>query len=437
MPDTVACALCGGATPRDDAAEARWLAPEVVARIRADHPGWARQDGACPACVQEALLAVLLENGEAAFHEGVQRAWPLDAETAFGALPVPLRLRADARFLGRGITIAIVDAGFFPHPDLVRPTNRIRAWVDAGGPGVTEARFAAQDVPAWPGWDAAAPAQWHGLMTSVVAAGNGERSHGFYRGLAPAAELVLVQVRDVEGCITNESLARGLRWLSQNAETLRLRVVSISLGGDTVAPGAGDPVGEEVARLAAAGILVVAAAGNDGERHLVPPATSPAALTVGGIDDRNTLDRAETVLWHGNYGVGTDGGEKPEVVAPSLWVAAPVLPGTPLATEARELFERRAADPPGVEARVRELKLVTPHYQHVEGTSFAAPLAASLAACLLEADPSLGPAALRERLVGSARRVPGAPQERQGGGALDAGAAVARTLAARAGALAS
>src|SRR5205823_11286791 len=106
--------------------------PAVAGRIAAARPGWMRADGACPACLQEFLLAKLLASGEAAFHDGVQRSWPLDAEAAFGALPTPLRLHADPRYTGRGVTVALVDAGFHPHPDLLRPRDRVRGWVDAG-----------------------------------------------------------------------------------------------------------------------------------------------------------------------------------------------------------------------------------------------------------------------------------------------------------------
>jgi len=44
------------------------------------------------------------------------------------------------------------------------------------------------------------------------------------------------------------------------------------------------------------------------------------------------------------------------------------------------------------------LKLITPHYQHVEGTSFAAPIVASTIACLLEANPALTPLIVRDVL---------------------------------------
>ena len=43
-------------------------------------------------------------------------------------LPTPLRMGADQRFTGRGVTIAFLDSGFYAHPDLTTPRNRIRAY---------------------------------------------------------------------------------------------------------------------------------------------------------------------------------------------------------------------------------------------------------------------------------------------------------------------
>ena len=94
----------------------------------------------------------------------------------------------------------------------------------------------------------------------------------------------------------------------------------------------------------------------------MPPATAPAALTIGGLDDRNSFDHADVELWHSNYGQTAGGAFKPELVAPSIWVVAPILPGTTTAAEARQLFDRRARGDPGVEDRIAALKLVTPHY---------------------------------------------------------------------------
>jgi serine protease AprX len=413
------CSVCGVLSSKDVLGEAHW------------YPFWDRKDGACPACVQQNLLQTLLTKGDSALHEAIQTAWPLDAEAAFGVLPTRLRLHADPRFPGRGVTVALVDSGFYPHPDLVQPRNRIRAWADATSDPVQVFRFSAEETPSWPDWNGARDWQWHGTMTSVVAAGNGFLSHGLYSGLAHAADLVLIQVRDSSGDISSASIERALRWLLEHAAELGVRVVSLSVSGDPVSPLAGNPVDQAVVALVEAGISVVAATGNDGERRLLPPATAPLALTVGGIDDHNLFTHDEIALWHSNYGAASNETPKPELVAPSIWVAAPVLPGTVAAREAMRLFAGGARKDEGNRQRIAELKLITPHYQHVEGTSFAAPTVASAVACLLEANPSLTPLMIRDVLLDTAHPVAGVGRERQGAGAVEPGRAVARALAER------
>lgn len=414
--DSIPCPLCQKPTERHLLATAR------------DYAFWRHEGGACPACVQQTLLQLLLTEGDATFHEQIQTIWPLDAEAAFGALPTPLRLHADPRFTGQGVTIALIDSGFYPHPDLIQPRNQIRAWVDAGQAAIKVYHFLPLDTPRWPAWDEAHDWQWHGMMTSVTAAGNGFLSQGLYRGLASEADVVLLQVRDEEGAITNATITRALHWLYEHGPALGVRVVNLSVAGDPVWPLAGNAVDEAVRALVALGMTVVAAAGNSGERRLVPPATAPHALTIGGIDDHNTFDHDDNTLWHSNYGESSAGAFKPELVAPSIWVAAPVLPETAVAQEAASLFSRRRQGDYSQDERIAELKLITPHYQHVDGTSFAAPLVASAVACLLQANPTLTPQLVRDILMTTAYRLSAVPIERQGAGVLTAGRAVAVAL---------
>ena len=374
------------------------------------YPNWVQQN--------------LLDEEHVVHHESVQTTWPLDAEATYGVLPTPRRLHADPRFLGRGQTIAMIDAGYYPHPDLTQPVNRIRAWVDASTEHVQTIGFPADTFPQWPGWRDARPGQWHGLMTSVAAAGNGFMSHGLYRGMAPEAGVVLIRTQDRRGRITDNSIIRALNWVLSEGKHFGVTVVNLSVAGDTQGY-AGHPIDEAIGRLAKANVVVVAAAGNNGVRRLIPPATAPGALTIGGIDDKNTFDRDDDTLWHSNYGHASNGVSKPELVAPSIWVAAPILPDTPTAREARYLFENRT---PINERRIAELKLISPYYQHVDGTSFAAPIVASTVACMLEANHTLTPLLVRDVLRVTSFKVPGVSRERQGAGALDAGKAVARAL---------
>lgn len=432
-----ACPLCGTPTTAEQLAEASWLPPAGVAALAIRYPGWQLARGACPGCVRQVLAQTLVEQASVSHEERAEAAGLLQGETAFGVLPAPLRLHANPRYTGRGVTIAMVDSDFYPHPDLVQPRNRIRAWVDASTDPVKAIFFERDETPRWPGWDSADAAQWHGMMTSTMAAGNGRLSHGIYRALASEAELVLVKVRGKDGPIGNDNIVRALRWLVENGPERRggpgVRIASLSVAGERVDFFSPNPVDEAIEALVREGITVVAAAGNEGVRKLVPPATAREAITVGGIDDKNNFGEDEVDLWHSNYGGAALGVQKPELVAPSIWLVAPVLPGSEVEREARELFARRAEGEAEVERRIVEQKLVTPHYQHVDGTSFAAPLVASTVACMLEANPALKPHQIRDMLISSAEPLEGVERERQGAGVLTPRRAIGLALRAAGG----
>jgi serine protease AprX len=420
--------MCDQTPPGTDLRVGRCIDPATFQQLLRDYPGWRKEQGGCPACVQQALLHTRLRMGASAMHRCIQQVWPLDAEAAFGALPTPLRMNADPRFTGKGVTIAQIDAGFYPHPDLIQPRNRIRSWAEMTRRPLEWLRFSETERPHWPGSDGHAHWQWHGLMTTTSAFGNGYLSYGLYRGIASDADLVLVQTWDRNGRITNATLTRALRWIRKHCASLGIRIVSISVAGDPITPLEGNKVDAAVRDLVDDGVIVIAAAGNKGAQELVPPATAVEAITVGGLDDRNAMDRGQHEIWHSNYDRTVTGAWKPEVVAPSLWVVAPVLPGSAVAIEAEQLFARRADGDATAAPRIAELKLVNRYYQHVEGTSFAAPIIASIVACMLEARPGLTPREVRDILMTAAYKVPGASDERQGAGAVDAGRALEITL---------
>src|SRR5262249_56249615 len=80
--------------------------------------------------------------------------------------------------------------------------------------------------------------------------------------------------------------------------------------------------------------------GNAGPRpgqRVLPPARAPSSIAVGGLDDKNSTDRVRRGMYRSSYGPTIDGLQKPEVIAPGIWVAAPILPKTPTAEEA-ELY---------------------------------------------------------------------------------------------------
>ena len=67
-----------------------------------------------------------------------------------------------------------------------------------------------------------------------------------------------------------------------------------------------------------------------------------------------------------------------------------------------------------------------------DGTSFAAPIVTSVVAQMLEANPDLTPLEVKRILVQTARRLPHVEVDRQGWGAMNPRAAVAKALELRA-----
>src|SRR5204863_9064408 len=77
-----------------------------------------------------------------------------------------------------------------------------------------------------------------------------------------------------------------------------------------------------------------------------------------------------------------------------------------------------------VESNLKSLKIVATHYQHVDGTSFAAPIVTSIVTQMIEANPKLTPGAVKNILISTADRISNAPAIRQGYGLVNARRAV-------------
>jgi serine protease AprX len=371
-------------------------------------------------------------------------------QTSF-VLPTPLRMNADERFTGRGVTIAFLDSGFYAHPDLTLPVDRILAY---------HSIFELKDDPT--SLKTADVASWHGMMTSVVAAGNGHLSEGFYRGIAPDSNLVLVKIGK-SGHIPDEQIERGLQWVLDHRKKYDIRIVNISAGGDFERSYLDSSLCQTIEQAVHEGLIVVCAVGNAGMapgHPVLPPACSPSAISVGGLDDQNSLDRARRGMYRSSYGPTIDGLQKPEVIAPGIWVAAPILPNTPTA-DAAELFAKlnaaldqeleaiidsnkhidtdldEARDLPVpllrqlITIKLQEGNVISQHYKYVDGTSFASPIVASTVACMLEANPRLTPQQIKRILIGTAERVSGIAVERQGWGVIAPGRAVKVALSLR------
>jgi serine protease AprX len=292
-------------------------------------------------------------------------------------------------------------------------------------------------------------------MTSVVAAGSGSLSDGFYRGIASDADLALVKI-GLTGRISEDQIRRGLEWVLEHRDEYDIRVVNISAGGDFDESYLTNALSQTVEQCAGAGLVVVCAVGNAGHipgHPVLPPASAPSCIAVGGLDDQNSLDRARRGMYRSSYGPTIDGLQKPEVIAPGIWVAAPILPRTPTAEEAElyakldaasdEELPELIAENPGIDKdidqavglripllrqlitiKLREGNVINQYYKYVDGTSFAAPIVSSIIACMLEANPKLSSQQIKRILIRTAERVPDVEVDRQGWGVVNARRAV-------------
>ena len=311
------------------------------------------------------------------------------------------RVWADRANKGRqDITVAVVDSGVTPNPDLNRDNgrgrSRVRASVEFGPHATTEDTYG------------------HGTHIAGVIAGNGARSQGAYIGVAPRANLVNVKVMDDQGAGTISDVIDGLEWIYQNRDRHNIRVVNLSLNSSIPESYHTSPLNAAVEILWFNKIVVVVSAGNvgDGERStpLTPPANDPFVITVGASDDAGTdqIDD-DSVASFSAHGTTSDGFAKPDLVAPGVDIVS-LLPSTDavLAVEHPDhLVNGKRND-----------------YFRMSGTSMAAPVVAGAVALLLEDQPGLTPDQVKHRLMGTANPIAG---DGAGAGQLDIFAAMQST----------
>jgi len=432
-----ACPVCSRET-HDEYVPLVALAEDLQALIRANAPDTNTFEAVCARCVR------LFERAKE--HILSEAAMTKDGSHV---LSTPLRLDADEKFTGKNVCIAFLDSGFYPHVDLTTPDNRILAYQNMNETNGEIASLFQPDV-----------ASWHGMMTSVVAAGNGSLSNGFYRGIAPDAKVVLVKLART-GRITEQNIQDGLEWILSNREKFGIKIINVSAGGDFEQSYLHDSLSKTVEECVARGITVVCAVGNAGHlpNHPVfPPASSPSCIAVGGLDDQNSINRARRGMYRSSYGPTFDGLQKPEIIAPSIWVPAPILPNTPTAQQAallktldraedfdlHAIIEQNPNIEPDLDAaldrpvhvirqivalKLRNENVINAHYKYVDGTSFSAPIVSSVIAQMLEANPRLTPQQIKRILISTAERLPHYEVDRQGWGVLDPRRAVEMALA--------
>ncbi len=359
------------------------------------------------------------------------------------------------QFTGRGVGIAIIDTGIYPHPDFNFPHSRIVAFQDF----VNGSTLAYDD-------------NGHGTHTAGDAAGNGFLSEGLYRGAAPEANLVGVKVLDKSGNGTTSNILKGINWAVENKKQYNIRVINLSLGSSQRwAHRRQDPIQQAVEKAVDAGIVVVVSAGNEGPYPgtISAPGDNPRVITVGALDDRNTPDPSDDRI-PAFSSRGKSDTLKPDLVAPGEGIIGPNAPGTISEATARKYgavqktlswldrmrdeelvhvpedtlrliglnpssIQRFKNSPQTARSEINRLiettnrlPMVSSNYLGMPGTSMAAPIVAGVVAQVLEANPHLSPDEVKQVLRQSATPLPGYGREAQGSGAVNPDRAIELAL---------
>ena len=284
--------------------------------------------------------------------------------------------------------VALIDTGIVPVPALQEPGKIVELF---------DLSFEAQ-VPEY----ALLDTYGHGTHMAGIIAGH-DPATGF-TGVAPGAELVSFKVGDSTGAVDVSQVIEALDFIVANNNTngLSIDVINLSYGVNGTESSQVDPLNAAIQRAWDSGIVVVAAAGNDGrpEKGLANPARDPFVIAVGAADIAKGEGKVKPAL----FSTSGDGTRNPDIVAPGVSVESLRSPGS----------HTDVAHP---DARVGE------HLFKGSGSSQAAAVVSGSVALLLEARPELTPDQVKHVLNDTASRVKSNAKFR-GNGMVDLMAAV-------------
>lgn len=281
-------------------------------------------------------------------------------------------VRAGKTLTGKGITIAVIDTGIYPHKDLAARiigfkdfiNNRSEPYDDNG----------------------------HGTHCAGDAAGNGAASFGKYAGPAPEANVIGIKVLDQQGSGSLETVMKGVEWCIQYNEanpSKKINIISMSLGSTAqrYEDENADPMVQIVEKAWESGIVVCVAAGNEGPeaRTIASPGISDKVITVGALDDRDTAETRDDddVASFSSRGPTIYGENKPDILAPGVDIISLRSPNSFL-------------------DKLQKSNRVGSNYFVLSGTSMATPICAGIVALMLQHNPRLTPQQVKDLLKNNA-----------------------------------
>jgi len=311
----------------------------------------------------------------------------LDNTTAAVNAPAAWNMGLD----GTGVGVAIIDSGISEHDDLQGAS---------GSRVIYRQSFVNGD-----GTDG----YGHGEHVSGIVAGDGADSNcaictRSFSGVAPGASLIDLQALDATGEGTDSSVIAAIEEAIELQFQYNIRVINLSLGRPVYESYTADPLCQAVEAAWKAGMVVVAAAGNEGRDNSVgnkgygtinAPGNDPYVITVGAMKTMRTPQRADDLIasYSSKGPTQVDHIVKPDLVAPGNLVVSLQSPNGILPL----LYPQNLV--PLTYYMLTDLTLTSTSYFMLSGTSMAAPVVSGAAALLLEAEPALTPDQVKAKLM--------------------------------------
>jgi serine protease AprX len=291
---------------------------------------------------------------------------------------------------GSGVGVALIDTGIVSTPAL--PASRI-----VNGPDLS---FESQSDDL-----RYLDTYGHGTHLAGIIAGNDPADN--FKGVAPGVKLTSVKVGANHGVVDVSEVIAGIDWVVEHRNDdsrAPIKVINLAYGTQGTQDASRDPLSFAVENAWRAGIVVVVAAGNDGETstRLNDPGFNPYVLTVGSVSDKGTYSKSDDEL---SKFSNRSSARNLDLAAPGETIVSLRDPGASI-------------DVDYTAARVGN------RYFRGSGTSQATAVVAGAAALLLQSRPSLRPDQVKALLKSSSTPINKGTAAKMGIGQLNLAAAL-------------
>lgn len=300
---------------------------------------------------------------------------------------------------GEGIGVVVIDSGIDKAEDFAEKTS-----------GKSASRVIRQ-MSISPNSQTVNDVYGHGTHVAGIVGGNGKASGGDYVGLAPKVDLFSIKISDEQGMAFESDTVWAMQWVLNNKDYFNIRVVNLSIRSTVPQSYHTSPLDAAAEILWFNGLVVVAAAGNEGPNAVdYSPANDPFVITVGATDEQQTADPSDDFIAdYSAYGVTMDGFVKPDIVAPGQDIVSVLSANSNWDAEHTDRLENGN------------------DYIRLSGTSMSAPMVVGASVLLLEDEPYLTPDQVKYRLMTTGRTISGSNGDPNNYPYLDVYAAVTGT----------